>query len=45
MPRAFFADLGRVYQGDLYQTNGSPQGSTYDPKKLVYRMVGRRERV
>ncbi len=30
----------RVYQGDLYQTNGSPQGSTYDPRKLVYRMVG-----
>lgn len=30
----------RVYQGDLFQTNGSPQGATYNPNLLVYRQVG-----
>ncbi len=30
----------RTYQGDLYLTQGTPQGSTYDPTLLKYRQVG-----
>lgn len=30
----------RVYQGDLYLTKGSPQGTPFDPTLLKYRQVG-----
>lgn len=29
-----------VYQGDLYLTKGTPQGTPYDPSLLKYRQVG-----
>ena len=30
----------RVYEGDLYLTQGTPQGATYDPTLLKYHKVG-----